>query len=336
MRQDSEEGAMAHSLILVLMLLLFSSPAGAQDVPPLVLIDVDLHWTVPVYGSVGLSGREEWQNGVGYTDNTKSQSDRWHPTGLPCLTCPWVNEPALNPAFAGQFVLDLESAQPQGIPHFIVPLDGQFQSPVVRPGNYTIGGAEFVDPGIGGCCPPPTFFADSGHITVLAVPEQKILRRLMPKHIYGRELAAIANPRLQPLTAWGATMILRALHISAIQQGALITLPSVTLEVQEWCSGLVSMKWLLLLAVGFSLVAPVGLPWKIALVLAAPLIALEVNILRVAGIGAYLEVFGHASRHAVKEWAGWGATVFGAVQVVALGRLINGCRRRRAREAERE
>jgi len=31
---------MAHSLILVLMLLLFSSPAGAQDVPPLVLIDV--------------------------------------------------------------------------------------------------------------------------------------------------------------------------------------------------------------------------------------------------------------------------------------------------------
>jgi hypothetical protein len=48
-------------------------------------------------------------------------------------------------------------------------------------------------------------------------------------------------------------------------------------------------------------------------------IALEVNVLRVVSIGTGIEWFGLASREAIKEWTGWGATVFGVAQVVGLG-----------------
>ena len=322
----------------VLAILLLASSASAQDVPDLVLIDVDLHWTVPVYGAISLSGSQEWQNGVGYTDTTKSPSgsgtggpnDRWHITGVPSGF--WVNFPALGPANAGQFVLDLESSQLHGIPHFSVTFDGQLIHPVLLPGDYAIGGAAFGDPGIASNPDFSTkaFFAESGHISVIATPELKLLRRLMPKHLYGREFAALANPRLQLLSAWGATMILRALRIPAVQQGAFITLPSVILEVQEWCSGLVSMKWLLLLGVVIALVTPMGLSWKAVLVLAAPLIALEVNILRIASIGAGIETLGYAGRETLKEWTGWGAMGLGVAQIVGLGWLIN---RQRARTA---
>ena len=117
--------------------------------------------------------------------------------------------------------------------------------------------------------------------------------------------------------------MLRALGRSAVQRGVYVDLPGVSLEVQEWCSGLVSAKWLLLLGLFLVLVGSGRLPWKIALLLAAPLIALEVNMLRVAGVGVGLEVWGHASRHAAKDVMGWIALALGVVQVVGLGRLMN-------------
>ena len=41
------------------LLLLMASSVSAQDVPALVLIDIDLHWTVPFYGGpVSLTGGE--------------------------------------------------------------------------------------------------------------------------------------------------------------------------------------------------------------------------------------------------------------------------------------
>ena len=92
-------------LLLVLVLLMVSN-ASAQDVPALVLIDVDLHWTVPVYGAVRLFGLEEWQNGVGYTV-MKPSADRWHVTA----TVPPVMPPDVwhSRIFPPQFGLDLES-----------------------------------------------------------------------------------------------------------------------------------------------------------------------------------------------------------------------------------
>jgi hypothetical protein len=59
------------------------------------------------------------------------------------------------------------------------------------------------------------------------------------------------------------------------------------------------MKWLTLLALVAALIVPGVAPWKVALVLIAPLIALEVNMLRVAAIGAEIEWFG--AGWAIKE-----------------------------------
>ena len=312
------------------LLLLMASSVSAQDVPALVLIDIDLHWTVPFYGGpVSLTGVQEWQNGVGYTDphgGFIELGGRWHVTGVDCFggqaNCAWVDNFYSNPANAGLFDLHLEGVNAtRGVPLIGVPL-----GPVVQPGDYGFGGTFAVT----GIFPIQGFSAESGHIRVVASPELKTLRRLMPQHIYGHELAAIANPRLQRLTAWGATMILRTLQIPATRQGVFITLPSVRLEVQEWCSGLVSMKWLLLLAVVVALVIPAGLSWKAALVLAAPLIALEVNMLRVAGIGVGVEAWGYAASGPLKEWLGWAALALGVMQVVGLGWLINRQRPRTA------
>jgi len=165
-----------------------------------------------------------------------------------------------------------------------------------------------------------TFAAESS--PVLAVPELSILRRLSPRHLYGRELAALANPSLQRTTAWGAACVLNAVQIPARQRAEFIDLPHVRLEVQEWCSGLVSMKWFLLLSVGIALAVPVSIPWKIALIFAAPLIALEVNILRVAGIGISVEWLHADGWGPMKEWLAWVATGLGVAQVVGLGRWI--------------
>lgn len=59
-------------------------------------------------------------------------------------------------------------------------------------------------------------------------------------------------------------------------------------------------------------------PWSLVLLFAVPLIAIEVNILRVVGIGVGYEMgYGWG----IKDWMGWGAMGFGTVQVAGLGWL---------------
>jgi exosortase/archaeosortase family protein len=140
---------------------------------------------------------------------------------------------------------------------------------------------------------------------VVGVPELAI-GRSFTKHIGGRRLNAAVNPTLQRITAWGAAKLL-----GAPSHGIYVVLPHVVLEVQEWCSGVSSMKWLALLALGMGLVLRVGWAWTAALVIAAPLIGLETNIFRVAGIG-----YGYD-----KDMLGWGVIGFGVVQVAGFGWL---------------
>jgi exosortase/archaeosortase family protein len=158
-----------------------------------------------------------------------------------------------------------------------------------------------------------------GGTPVAATPELAILRRLVSRHLYGHQLAAIANPPLQRVTAWGAAKMLNTVQIPAVQRGVFVDLPTVRLEVEKWCSGLVSIKWLLLVAAILLFVGSAPWPWKLVLLVAAPLIALEVNMLRVASVGAGIEIFGHAARSALKEWLAWGATGLGVAQVIGLG-----------------
>jgi exosortase len=167
----------------------------------------------------------------------------------------------------------------------------------------------------------------------VAVPELALLR--LPRHIYGRELGARLNPPLQQITAWGATGLLRAIGLPAVQHGIYVDLPKASLEVQEWCSGLTSAKWLLLFGLGFvaigrlRIIFPTPWKWALLLLIAAPLIAIESNILRVAGYGVVIEMLGAEARHGMaKEWLGWAALAFAVTQLVGLHWLIGAMERR--------
>jgi exosortase/archaeosortase family protein len=161
----------------------------------------------------------------------------------------------------------------------------------------------------------PVNISYGGSHTV-GMPEPAVLRRMLPRHIYGRQLNAALNPPLQRLTAWGTAGLLRAARFSAVQRDAFVDLPSVTLLVEEWCSGLVSIKWLLLMALALIFIGRSPWPWKVALVVIAPLVAIEANVLRIAAVGAAYEL-GY-NGWALKDWLGWAAISFGVVQIVGL------------------
>jgi exosortase/archaeosortase family protein len=316
---------MLRVLLPVLALLLFASSASAQDVPALVLIDIDLHWTVPNISGpasdVRFFGSQLWQNGVGYVNEPQQFTNRWGITGTVCGTnCAWIEEHFQNTSPPPtSFLLRTEANSVNGNFIFAIPF-GAGPLPALLPGDYDISGSVFFNqpraldehflPNISVA---GLYVADSGHQRVTAVPELAIFRSFT-KHLGGRRLASLVNPTLQRVTTWGAAKLLRAPYA-----GDRMFLPSTTLEVQEWCSGLVSMKWLLLVATMLLFVGSAPWPWKLVLIMAAPLIALEVNVLRVAAVGAGLEWLGHASRGAIKEWTGWGAIGLGMAQVVGLG-----------------
>jgi exosortase/archaeosortase family protein len=313
-------------ILPVLALLLLASSVSAQDMPDLVLIDVDLHWTVPTRAGgvldVRLFGSELWQNGVGYADpgphDASALGRHFHVTGLEAERIgAWFNFPGETPSNAGKYVLELESNDsPTGIRIFRVPFNANDYGPAnaLLPGDYDITRARFENmTNSQAISVDGIYFAESGHQSVTAVPELAILRSFT-KRIGGQQFNALVNPTLQRVTAWGAAKLLQAPH-----DGDRIFLTSATLEVQQWCSGVASMKWLMVLALVLGLVCRISLPWIAALIVVAAMISLETNVLRVASVGAGIELFGHASREAIKEWTGWGATVFGVAQVVGLG-----------------
>jgi len=259
----------------------------------------------------------------------RNPATQWTVTGGEPQALSWVN---VGMNFEPRFVLHLEALLARvvapdgsvlldpGVAQITVPFG---PSDPLLPGDYAIdrSGYSINILGVVNVGPPfsglASFAPTSGYQRVVAVPELAVLRRLMPrKHV---ELAAILNPPLQHLTAWGATAMLQAIRTPAVQRGTHVDLSSVSLEVQEWCSGLYSMKWLVLLALFIAVFVKQSLPWKVALVLAAPLVALEANMLRVAATGVSLEFVGHP----YKDWMGWGAMALGVVQVVGLGRLMN-------------
>jgi exosortase/archaeosortase family protein len=170
-----------------------------------------------------------------------------------------------------------------------------------------------------------------GGTPVVTTPELRVLRQL-GSH-YGPRVAASVNPTLQRATAIGATGVLKALGISATRTGNRIALPSVTLDVIQWCSGLYTIKILVLFA---GVVGGVAIflrrSWVtgLALIVAAPIIGLEINALRVASVGFGFEVLGFSA--ASKDWAGWMTLTLGMAQILGLGWVMT---RSRAGEGRR-
>lgn len=93
-----------------------------------------------------------------------------------------------------------------------------------------------------------------------------------------------AGDPLKLTTAVAATALVSPLGIPVLQEGTLIHLPAVTLEVESACSGVRTALSLLPLAVAFAYLM-LRRPWGRAVLVASSLpIAILVNILRVAAI----------------------------------------------------
>jgi exosortase/archaeosortase family protein len=156
------------------------------------------------------------------------------------------------------------------------------------------------------------------NVRAVSVPERAILPRL-PKFIkLGLGINARITYALQRTTTWLAAAILRAPH-SATE----IHLPAVTVKVIEDCAGRQTMMLMLLVAALIAAVMPARrAPWAFGLFIAAALMALEANALRVAGIAIGLEQTAGALTHDWKDWIQLGTTGFALTQLVGLGRLV--------------
>ncbi|HYS17928.1 MAG TPA: archaeosortase/exosortase family protein [Candidatus Binatia bacterium] len=187
-------------------------------------------------------------------------------------------------------------------------------------GDHAAFGSDTADLGFGYVLPPSVKGASGvWSFETVSVPELATLPRLprVLKFGLGLGLEARITTTLQRATAWLAAAILRA-----PRDGVTIRMPRVSVEVAEACSGLQTLGLLLSVGALIGAVLPARrLPWALALVVAAVVLALEANALRVAGIAIGLEYVGPLSL-ATKDWIGAGTTGLALVQMAVLGRLV--------------
>lgn len=129
-------------------------------------------------------------------------------------------------------------------------------------------------------------------------------------------LGALSDPA--PLAAQSATLLLRCFRVDAFLEGVIIYVPGAALKVNEPCSGIESMTYLLGLSVICLLLFPVkGRLQKIFVPLVAILLGFVLNAARVALL-AVLAAFDDPS--AFDYWhAGEGSLLFGLIAVVLFG-----------------
>lgn len=114
-----------------------------------------------------------------------------------------------------------------------------------------------------------------------------------------------------------AVSILDVLGFSVLREGNVITLPSITLQVVEACSGLRSLVTLLALSALVAFLTPMPIWRKWVLFLAAVPVALACNVLRLVATAVLAQYFGPGMAHGfMHDFSGF--VVFG----LGLGLLL--------------
>jgi exosortase len=123
---------------------------------------------------------------------------------------------------------------------------------------------------------------------------------------------------LQVAASTISAFFLSWLGVPVYQDGNLLRLPNYTLEVQEACSGSRSICALLAMALVLGMSLEKKWRIRIALIMAAPLLAIMANVIRIAGTGLLAWRFGelaaNESLHSI-----WGMVVFMAAAGGLLG-----------------
>lgn len=145
---------------------------------------------------------------------------------------------------------------------------------------------------------PAIFRVIAGPIALL------VLMVPLPSYVVG-QLAW----RLQVAASTVSSALLRLLDIPVLQDGNVLRLSNYALEVKQACSGSRSIFALLALAVVLGLSVERKWMVRIALVIAAPVLAIGANVVRIVGTGIIAHNWGAVaaseSLHAV-----WGIVVF--------------------------
>ena len=125
---------------------------------------------------------------------------------------------------------------------------------------------------------------------------------------------------LQRIATVLSTAVLQSLGRPAFEEGMVILLGNIRLEVAQACSGL--RLFVGISALTFALVAILRRPWweKLLLVAAAAPIAIAANVARIVATGLLFEVLpSEQARNWIHAAAGWGMVLFAAA---AFGTLL--------------
>jgi exosortase len=157
------------------------------------------------------------------------------------------------------------------------------------------------------------FLYGPGHLRALAFPLAFLLLMVpLPAMLFNQ----MAFP-LQLLASRAGEAVLSAADIPVLREGNILTLPTITLEVAQACSGIRSLVSLLTLAIILGALSDERLWARIALTLLAVPIAIAANAARVAGTGLAAQWIGpQAAQGFFHEFSGW------VIFVIALGLLL--------------
>lgn len=128
---------------------------------------------------------------------------------------------------------------------------------------------------------------------------------------------------LQLLASKLAAAVLASLGVPVLREGNVITLPSMTLEVAEACSGIRSLMSLITLAITYGFIVEKRVWVRCALVIASVPIAVTANSVRIIGTGLLVQYWNTdaAEGYFHGSW-GWLVFVISLLMLYALHRFI--------------
>ena len=122
-----------------------------------------------------------------------------------------------------------------------------------------------------------------------------------------------------------STRLMELLGMVVYREGNVITLPNITLQVVEACSGLRSLVTLLALSAALGNMSNLSVFKKIILFLCAIPIAIVGNVIRLTATGILAENFGaQMAQGFIHEFSGWVVFIVGFFFLFLIQRLLEG------------
>jgi exosortase len=143
-------------------------------------------------------------------------------------------------------------------------------------------------------------------IFMVPLPESAVARLSLP---------------LQQLAAFVAEHVLRALGVHVVRDGLFVAIPSVTLHVTEACNGLRFLFAMVVIGTAFAGTIAQRPVRRLALVVAALLVSIVANLVRVTGTGVMAELWGAGAAVGLTHVL-WGKVVYAAALVPFAGLVL--------------